>query len=141
MKTSGLNIEHNARNPHQGRAKKVLFVCSAGLLRSPTIAQMAASQLGYNTRACGSVTSIALIPLSTALAFWADEIVFVHEDVYSGLSSEEKDYIGNLEHVNGVQVSVLDIPDNFAYSDPELCDIIYEQYIYPEMSGITAKTK
>ena len=40
-------------NPYQGTDKKLLFVCSAGLLRSATAANLFAKK-GYNTRGCGS---------------------------------------------------------------------------------------
>ena len=40
-------------NPYQGDRRRILFVCSAGLLRSPTGAHVG-SVRGYNTRAAGS---------------------------------------------------------------------------------------
>ena len=39
-------------NPYQGSDTKVLFVCSAGILRSATAARIYAKK--YNTRAAGS---------------------------------------------------------------------------------------
>ena len=57
-------------NPYQGKDKRVLFVCSAGLLRSATAARIYASK--YNTRAAGSA-NYALVPVSDELIAWADE--------------------------------------------------------------------
>lgn len=59
----------------------MLFVCSIGLLRSPTGAVVGAER-GYNTRSCGVNQKLALIPLSINLIHWADHIVFVHKEVY-----------------------------------------------------------
>ena len=53
-------------NPYQGRAPRWLFVCSAGLLRSPTGAAMAIER-GINARSCGSNFNYALIPCSANL--------------------------------------------------------------------------
>jgi predicted protein tyrosine phosphatase len=68
-------------NHCQTDAKRLLFVCSAGMLRSPTCAN-AGTSLGYNTRACGSMTDLALIPLSVNLINWADKIIFMLYDNY-----------------------------------------------------------
>jgi predicted protein tyrosine phosphatase len=65
------------QNSSQTSAKRFVFVCSGGLLRSPT-AQVAASTLGYNARACGSNPSVALIPLTPNLVNWANKIVFMN---------------------------------------------------------------
>ena len=68
-------------NFHQTAALRLLFVCSVGMLRSPT-AQMAASHLGFNARACGSDTQLALIPLNCNLINWADKIFFMNKENY-----------------------------------------------------------
>lgn len=65
-----------AKNPHQGTAPRILCVCSAGLLRSPTIANFLAGK-GYNTRAVGISEEYALIPMTPLLYYWADIIVTV----------------------------------------------------------------
>lgn len=62
-------------NRAQGLHKKVLCICSAGILRSPTAAIVLQRQYGYNTRACGANTEYALIPMTPELLMWADEIV------------------------------------------------------------------
>lgn len=64
-------------NQYQTGAKRLVFVCSVGMLRSPT-AQIVASQMGHNARACGSDAERALIPLSANLIEWADKIVFLN---------------------------------------------------------------
>lgn len=58
----------------QGSAKKVLCVCSMGLLRSPTAAIILHNLYGHNTRSAG-LSNTALIKLDSILLHWADEIV------------------------------------------------------------------
>ncbi len=115
----------NSRNPfgRKNTEKTVLCVCSAGMLRSPTAAFTLHKLYGYNTRACG-VEAYALVPLSAPLIEWADEIVCM----------------GGAEHVEKVQshgwfkikpkpIRYLDIPDNFAFMDPKLVELITERYV------------
>ena len=118
------NQLHNVGNKAQGKAKKVLCVCSAGILRSPTVANVLHKTFGFNTRAVGSCKEFALIPISQALIWWADEIVFVDMSSWIGLSPEE---LSEIADVN-VKTTILDIPDNFDFGDPVLEEIILEQY-------------
>jgi len=115
----------NISNPYQGPAKKVLCVCSAGLLRSPTLANILHKELGYNTRACGTAENFALIPMSEALIHWADEIVFVDEDCKTYLDIETKEELSLAEAL----VVTLDVPDNFDYDNAELKNILLKQYL------------
>ena len=115
----------NISNPYQGSSKKVLCVCSAGLLRSPTLANRLHIELGYNTRAVGTATNFALIPVSEALIYWADEIVFVDKSCLIFLSDEAREEI----RLSEAEVLVLDLPDEFDYNAPELKDECYRQYI------------
>lgn len=51
-----MNRIANASNKFQGSYKRVLCVCSAGLLRSPTAALVLSKDpYNFNTRACGAV--------------------------------------------------------------------------------------
>ena len=70
------NRKWNAKNPCQGDALKVLCVCSAGLLRSPTTANVLAGEPYYfNTRSVGLEESFALIPIDDVLLEWADIVI------------------------------------------------------------------
>lgn len=115
----------NVSNPYQGVKHKQLFVCSAGLLRSPTAANKIHKEFGHNTRACGSSKDFALIPISEALIQWADEIVFVNQDNLDDLDKEEKDLISCLDKT----ISVLSIPDEHDWGNPELEEIILKQFL------------
>lgn len=112
----------NVHNKAQGPTKKVLTVCSAGLLRSATLQNVLIKEYGYNVRNCGTIEPYALIPISEALVQWADEIVFVDKDAYNDV---ENDLI-NLDVIN--KCYILDIPDRYEFNNKELVKICKEQY-------------
>lgn len=114
----------NVGNRFQGKAKKVLAVCSAGLLRSPTLANVLNLKYGFNTRAVGADKEFALIPITQALIWWADEIVFVNFEAFSSLDQEEKDEIEEV----GVTKTILNIEDDFDWMDANLRCKLLEQY-------------
>lgn len=116
------NQLYNVTNASQGETKKVLTVCSAGLLRSATLQNMLIREYGYNVRNCGTVESYALIPISEALVKWADEIVFVNEENYNHVRVD----LMNLNLIH--KCYVLDIPDMYEFNDSKLLEICKEQY-------------
>lgn len=116
------NQLHNISNKYQGDTKKVLTVCSAGLLRSATLQNFLIREYGYNVRNCGTEESYALIPISEALVLWADEIVFVNQENFDKVRFKLKE----LDILN--KVKVLDIPDDYGFNDPKLVEICKEQY-------------
>jgi len=112
----------NAKNPYQGERKKVLCVCSAGLLRSPTIAWILSNApFDYNTRACGATREYALIALDEYLVHWADEVVVVEEWM--------KEEVLRLNRF--IPVHVVDTPDIYETRDPELIE-----YLIPKLKEI-----
>jgi predicted protein tyrosine phosphatase len=116
------NQLYNIGNASQGSTKKILTVCSAGLLRSATLQNFLIREYGYNVRNCGTVNAYALIPISEALTLWADEIVFVNKENYVNVYDELK----KLKVLD--KCKVLDIPDIYNFNDPELIKICKEQY-------------
>jgi predicted protein tyrosine phosphatase len=116
------NQLYNVYNHWQGETKKVLTVCSAGLLRSATLQNFLIKEYGYNVRNCGTVKEYALIPISAALVLWADEIIFVNKENFNQVFIDLK----YLEVLN--KCVILDIPDNYEFNDPELIKICKEQY-------------
>ena len=117
------NQLYNIHNASQGDTKKVLCVCSAGLLRSATLQNFLIKEYGYNVRNCGAEASYALIPISDALCLWADEIVFVNKENYDLV----KDDLFDLGIEKDI-IKVLDIPDIYNFNDPRLIEIIKKQY-------------
>ena len=110
-------------NYAQGSRKRLLFVCSAEMLRSPTGAAVATS-LGYNARSCGT-GNYALIQLSANLVYWAQKIYFVNQENYweatNMLFESTEDVLALLKD----KAHVLDIPDQYNYMDPELVSIFH----------------
>lgn len=115
-----MNRLNTAHNRYQGDTKRVLTVCSAGILRSPTAAQvLSAEPYNYNTRSVGTSKEYALIHVDTVLLEWADYIVCMEEEHY--------DYIQEMlenEDIQGKKVFCLDIQDRYPYRSPELIDEI-----------------
>jgi predicted protein tyrosine phosphatase len=110
----------NCKNPYQGTRKRVLCVCSAGLLRSPTVAWILSNEpWGFNTRAVGSEREFALVPIDEVLIQWADLLVFVNQQ--NAASTARQFDISNKDYI------VLDIPDRYECRDPELVQIATEQ--------------
>ena len=100
------NALWNCKNPYQGRDKRVLCVCSAGLLRSPTIAKVLVMN-GYNTRSCGC-RDYALIQIDNVLIEWADIVEGVLPAGYFTISFEsptETDRIITLSDGLGALIS------------------------------------
>jgi len=114
-----MNRLATCHNPYQGKFKRVLCVCSAGLLRSPTAAYVLANEFDCNTRAAGIATEYALIPVDPVLLEWAEEIVCMEQSHAQHLYT-----LG----VPFSRIVVLNIPDKFEYRDPELIRLIRESY-------------
>lgn len=113
-----MNHKNVINNPYQGETKKVLCVCSAGILRSPTAANILHQQYGYNTRAAGITKTFALIPVTDELCEWADEIVVMEYWMSQMMIFDN----------HQLKLICLNIPDEFEYMDLELIKLIKERY-------------
>ncbi len=122
------NRIHNSGNPYQGSAKRVLCVCSAGLLRSPTTAAVLQQEYGYNTRAAGIIEDFALIPVDEVLISWAQEIVCMDEHQKSMIINLANSHIKKGVAITIPPIIVLNIPDNFGYMDKLLQEHILKAY-------------
>lgn len=109
-------------NSFQGDYKRVLTVCSANMLRSPTIAHvLSANPYNFNTRSAGT-EPYALIPVTEDLLVWADEIVCA--DTEHAMCVRNK----MMEWMLDKPIIDLEIPDNYEYRNPELIEMIKERY-------------
>ena len=114
----------NCKNPYQGNYKKVLCVCSAGLLRSPTAAMvLSKAPYNFNTRAAGLDSSHALVPVDEVLLHWADEIVCM-----------EPEQSNRLRKMTDKRIICLNISDSYAYRSPELVKKIKAAYPKEELN-------
>ena len=103
--------------------KRVLCVCSAGLLRSPTAAVVLSQEpWNFNTRAAGLAPEFALIPVDQVLLEWSDEVVCMTRDQAYAVT--------DMLHLLQLKTPVvcLNIPDNFSYRDPALMELIASSY-------------
>lgn len=113
-----MNRLANVGNRFQGSSKRVLCVCSAGLLRSPTAAVVLSQKpFSFNTRAAGLYEEFALVPVDEVLIEWADEIVCM-----------ETDHEKILQKMTDKPIRCLKIPDRFFYMDEELVEMIKQRY-------------
>lgn len=109
-------------NSYQGDYKRVLTVCSANMLRSPTIAHvLSAEPYNFNTRSAG-VAGFALIPVTDDLLMWADEIVCA--DTEHALEITKR--LNNLDL--DTRLINLGIPDSYEYRSSNLIDLIKLRY-------------
>ena len=114
----------NSKNPYQGDFKKVLCVCSAGLLRSPTAAWVLSNPpFNFNTRAVGANPEYAMVLLDAVNVCWADEVVVMD-------NGQKKQVQALLDEYGWDKpVHVLDVPDNYSYRQPELVDELMNELL------------
>lgn len=96
---------------------RALFICSANKLRSPTAEQIFSQWPGVEADSAG-LNNDADQPLSPEQIDWAD-IIFVME----------RDHLTRLRrnftrHASGKRIILLNIPDDFAYMQPELVQLL-----------------
>ena len=98
---------------YEGNFKRVLCVCSAGILRSATIAWVLSNEpYRCNTRAVG-LSNYALIRVTPQLLQWADEIVCA-----------DKEQLDAISRMTNKPVHCLHIPDEHDFRSPELVSAI-----------------
>lgn len=119
-------------NAYQGKHKKVLTVCSAGCLRSPTAAHILSSApWNFNTRCAGTSAEYAIVPVSEALIVWADVILC--------MDSDQQQYINEMQNKLAAEATVmfeydykqvinLEIEDDFEYRSPLLVSIMTRKF-------------
>ncbi|QLE57169.1 low molecular weight protein tyrosine phosphatase family protein [Nostoc sp. TCL26-01] len=102
--------------------KKLLFICSQNRLRSPTAEAVFADYEGLETDSAGLDRSAQVVVSSEAIE-WAD-IIFVME------KSHKQKLAKNFQpFLKDKKVICLDIPDEFAYMQPTLIDILKKKVI------------
>ncbi len=120
-------------NAYQGNHKKVLCVCSAGCLRSPTAAHILSSPpFNFNTRAVGLSREYAIVPISDALIMWADLILVMEEDQQRQVNAMQQDLFRNFDSMyeyDYKQVINLDIPDEYDYRNPQLVKLMTDKFM------------
>ena len=114
---------------YQGNAKRVLTVCSAGLLRSPTAAWLLSNDpWNFNTRSCGYNDEYALVLLDEVLLEWADEVVVMDQKQESVVNNMMKNMNSNRGFEFSKPVHVLNVPDNYSFRDPQLVELMLDKF-------------
>jgi predicted protein tyrosine phosphatase len=99
------------------RVQTVLFVCSQNKLRSPTAEQVFSRRQDVEVDSAGT-NHDAENPLTAELVTWAD-VIFVMEKAHrSKLQRRFRAFLG------GRRVVCLDIPDNYAFMQLELIQLL-----------------
>ena len=97
--------------------KRLLFVCSQNLLRSPT-AEKVFDGLGNIQARSAGLNVDATIPVSDELIDWASLIVVMEK---SHMNKLRKKFYTNLF---GKRIVCLNIPDDYDYMDEELMQLL-----------------
>jgi len=97
--------------------KHVLFVCGKNRLRSPTAEQVFSTWPGIETSSAG-VNADADQPLTGEMVAEAD-LIFVMEKAHRAKLTRRF-----RSHLKSARVICLDIPDDYAFMDPELVRIL-----------------
>lgn len=103
------------------RKKRILFVCTANVHRSPTAEFMFSEDDRYEVRSAG-VSILAKTPVTEDLLDWAD-VVFVMDEREEGQKSfllKNFPMVPNLEE----KITVLNIPDRYIFGSEELIKIL-----------------
>lgn len=97
---------------------KLLFVCSANKWRSPTAETLFRKHPDYDVRSAGTASG-ARVRITENHIAWADQI-FVMENRHRQFLQQRFNVL-----LQEKPLTVLDIPDDYPYMDPELIDLIY----------------
>jgi predicted protein tyrosine phosphatase len=115
---------------YQGNYVRALFVCSAGMLRSPTAAAVAC-KMGWNTRSCGTIRN-ALVQLTETLIVWADKIYFMDLENYETAKAQFNSDNGTtpewISTALQTKAVVWNIPDEYNYMDATLVNQIEQLF-------------
>ena len=134
IKRNQLGVVQNA---YQGRHRRVLTVCSAGCLRSPTAAHILSSPpWNYNTRCAGTSQEYAIVPVTEALVIWADVILVMDQWQWNHIMDIQNKLAQEVDHMFEYEYKPmhnLEIEDEFGYRDPKLVEIMTEKFkqIFP----------
>lgn len=116
-----------AENEYQGDLPRVLTVCSAGVLRSPTIAWVLSNDpYNCNVRAVGIYPEFALITIDEVLIHWARIIVCAEEHHKNAVENIIKN--SNYNHLwEKKPIIALHIPDDYKTREKSLIRIIEQR--------------
>lgn len=125
MCKSTMNQLATTKNKYQGNTPRVLFICSAGLLRSATASHVFCSEpYNWNTRSAASNSEYGLNIVNEALLEWADLICVMQEEHIFLMQNLDINF-DKYSH----KVVNLNIPDMFMYRDPEMIRLLKQHVV------------
>jgi len=101
---------------------RALFICSRNRLRSPTAEQLFGSWPGVETDSAGLAPD-AEVRLSAEQVQWATLILVMEKRHRSRLMRQYRQALA------GKRVICLDIPDDYAYMQPELIELLQRKVV------------
>ena len=104
------------------RKKKLLFVCTANMQRSPTAEKLFANSRKYEARSAGT-SMLAVKHITKEMVDWAD-IIFV----FSEIDENHKSYILHyFPNAAKKKIIDLDVSDTYDKDDPRLVRLLREK--------------
>ncbi|UCE96408.1 MAG: protein tyrosine phosphatase [Candidatus Bathyarchaeota archaeon] len=100
--------------------RKVLFVCSGNIDRSPTAEALLRGKEGFEVRSAGTLVTAPKI-VSKKLIDWAD-MIFVMEE-------HHKETLKKIDTKADAKIVVLDIADHYLKGDQELIEILKKKLL------------
>jgi predicted protein tyrosine phosphatase len=107
----------------------VLFLCGQNRLRSPTAERVFAGRPGLEVESAG-LNHDAEVPVTPELVDWAELIFVMEKNHLSKLTKRFR------THLRSKRVVCLNIPDDFAFMQPELVSLL-ETRVTPRLRGST----
>jgi len=101
----------------------LLFVCSRNKWRSLTAETVYKNQMGLNVKSAGTEDD-ARIRLNSKMITWAD-LIFVMEKKHKQRMQEKFSM-----EIEGKEIVILDIPDEYQYMDEELIEELKSKVDY-----------
>ena len=98
---------------------RLLFVCARNRLRSPTAERIFAAVPGVEAESAG-VAADAESPVTPELIEWADVVLVMEPAHRSKLAKQFPNAL------RGERAACLDVPDDYAYMDPGLVELLWE---------------
>jgi predicted protein tyrosine phosphatase len=95
----------------------LLFICSKNQWRSPTAELLFKNHAVHAARSAGT-SDKARVKVNHKMIAWAD-VIFVMERKHLQILKQRFS-----EHINGKNLMILDIEDNYQFNDPELIAIL-----------------
>lgn len=100
--------------------RRLLFVCSQNLLRSPTAEKVFSGRPDLEVKSAGTDRD-ATVPLNTELIAWADVVVVMETWHRNRVLKRFRNAMA------GKRLVVLGIPDQYDYMEPALVEILRVQ--------------